>query len=146
MGEGRVKYCRATLSVLSFHSFLSAAPLSIFYPPPIFSCPSSRSPPISAVVFSFSCVLDIFPPLLALLVCLHPVLPSGLPISSCFSAIFLLGCITSQPLSSGHSGFLTPTSLFLLFDEPSYSHTLAAYVIVTVLSTPLSPDNTGMLV
>ena len=25
-GEGQVKYCRATLSVLSFHSFLSAAP------------------------------------------------------------------------------------------------------------------------
>ena len=25
-GESQVKYCRATLSVLSFHSFLSAAP------------------------------------------------------------------------------------------------------------------------
>ena len=79
--------------------FCRLLPLSIFHPRPIFSCPSSRSPPISAVAFPFSCVLDVFPPLLSLLVCLHPFLPSGLPISSCFSPIFLLGCIASQPLS-----------------------------------------------
>ena len=138
-GEGQVKYCRATLS---FHSFLLALPLSIFHPPPIFSCPSSRSPPIT---FPFSCILDVFPPLLSLLVCLHPFLLSGLPISSCFSPIFLLGCIASQPLSLGRSSFFCPPSLFLLFAEPSYSHTLAAYVVV-VLSMPLSPDHTGMLV
>ena len=68
----------------------------------IFSCPSSHSPPISAVAIPFSCVLDVFPPLLSLLLCLHPFLPSGLPIPSCFSPIFLLGCIESQPLSFKH--------------------------------------------
>ena len=32
-GEGQVKYCRATLSVLSFQSFLSAAPSPSFILP-----------------------------------------------------------------------------------------------------------------
>ena len=62
----------------------------------------------------------------SLLVCLHPFLPSGLPISSCFSPIFLLSCIASQPLSSGRSSFFCPPSLFLLFDEPSCSHKLVS--------------------
>ena len=131
-----------------FAVFYRPPHLYIFHLPPIFSCPSSRSPPISPVAFPFSCVLDIFSPLLSLLVCLHPFLPSGQPISSYFSPIFLLGCIffASQPLSSGRSSFFCPPSLFLLFDEPSYSHTLAASVVVVVLSTPLSPDHTGILV
>ena len=143
----RVRYNIVEPLFLFFLSivFYRLLPLSIFHPPPIFSCPSSRSPPISAVAFPFSCVLDVFPPLLSLLVCLHPFLPSGLPISSCFSPIFLLGCIASQTLSLGRSSFFCPPSLFLLFAEPSYSHTLAASVVV-VLSTPLSPDHTGMLV
>ena len=139
-GEGQVKYCRATLSVLSFHSFLSAAP----------SLHLSSSPDLLTQSSHLSCGLPLFlrpgcfPPLLSLLVCLHPFLPSGLPISSCFSPIFLLGCIASQPLSLGRSSLFCPPSLFLLFDEPSCSHKLAASVVV-VLSTPLSPDHTGML-
>ena len=38
---------------------------------PVFSYPSSSSPPISAVAFPFSCILDVFPLLLSLLVYLH---------------------------------------------------------------------------
>ena len=53
-GSGQVKYCRATLSVLSFHSFLSAAPLSIFHPPPIF--PS----PLFTQSYHLSCGLPLF--------------------------------------------------------------------------------------
>ena len=47
--------------------FYRPPPLYIFHPPPIFSCPSSRSPSISAMAFLFSCVLVVFPPLLSLL-------------------------------------------------------------------------------
>ena len=61
--------------VLLSHPFCSIIPLfstrcpfsPSFILPPIFSCPFSRSPPISAVAFLFSCVLDVFPPLLSLL-------------------------------------------------------------------------------
>ena len=137
--------------ILSRHSLLFLSilfyqpPLSIFHPPPIFLYPSSRSPSILAVGFPFSCVLDIFSPLLSLLVCLHPSLPCGLLISPCFSPIFLFSCpVASHLLSSGHSSFFCQPSLFLLFDEPSCSHKFAAAVVV--MSTPLSPDNTGMLV
>ena len=110
--------------------FYQSPALSIFHPSPIFSYPSSCSPPISAEAFPFSCVLDVFPPQLSLLVCLHPPLPSGLPISSCFSPVFLLGCIASQPLSSGCSSFFCPPSLFLLFNKPSCSHKLAVSVVI----------------
>ena len=72
-GEGQVKYCRATFFFFFSIVFYRPPPLSIFHPPPIFSCPSSRSPPISAVAFSFFCVLDVFPPLLSLLTLPWPV-------------------------------------------------------------------------
>ena len=126
----------------------------MFYRPPSLSLHLSSSPDLLTSLFSqcsylrrslpLCCFLDVFPPLLSLLICLHPSLPSGLPISSCFSPIVLLGCIASQPVSSGHSSFFYPPSLFMLFDEPSYSHKLAtSVVVVVVLSTPLSPDHIG---
>ena len=77
--------------------------------------------------------------------CLHPFLPSGLAISSYFSAIFQLGRIASQPLSSGLSFFFSLHSLLLLFDEPICTHKHSAYVVVA-LSTPLSPYHIGILV
>ena len=117
MGAGSTVTQRAECSSLCFLLF------SIFHTSLIFSYPSSRSPPISAVAFPFSCVLDVFLPQLSLLVYLYPSLPSDQPISSCFSPIFLLGCIASHPLSSSPS-FFCPPSLFLLFDEPSCSHKL----------------------
>ena len=106
-GEGQVKHCRTTLSVLSFHSFLSAAPSLYLSPSPdlLMSLLMQSS--------HLSCGLDVFPPLLSLLVCLHPSLPSGLPISSCFSPMSLLDYTASQPLSSGRSSFFCPPSLFL---------------------------------
>ena len=79
----------------------------------------------------------------------------------CVFVLFLLVpcCTGSGKLLSSHSfcsffpgrlSFFFPPSLFLLFDEPSYSHKLAAsvvvVVVVVVLSTPLSPAHTGMLV
>ena len=143
-GEGQVKYCRATLSVLSFHSFLSAAPsLHLSTAPDLLISLLTQSSRLSCGLPRFLRPLCFFLPQLSLLVCLHPSLPSDLPISSCFSPIFLLGCIVSQPLSSGRSSFFCPPSLFLLFNEPSCSHKLAASVVV-VLPTPLSPDHTGM--
>ena len=134
--------------ILSSHSFCcffpyfsNGRPLSIFHPPPI-SYPTLRSPPILAVRFPFSCILDVFPPL-SLLVCLHPSLLCGLPIPPCFSPIFLFSCPVASHLSSGRSSFFRQPFLFLLFDEPITK--LAAAVVV--LSTPLSPDtDTGMLV
>ena len=103
----QLQYCRVTLSVLFFHSFLSVAP----------SLHHSSSPDLlislltqSDVAFPFSCILYVFPRLLSLLVCLHPSLPSGLPISSGFSPIFLLGCIASQSLSCGRSAYVVNNS------------------------------------
>ena len=144
-GEGQVKYCRATLSVLSFHSFLSAAPSLYLSSSPIFSYPSSRTPPISPVAFPFSCVLDLFPPQLSLLVCLHSSLPSGLPMSSCFSQIFLLGCIASQPFSSGRSSFFLSTLFVLVIRRTQlFSQTYSFCCCCCCSATPLSPDQTGM--
>ena len=51
------------------------------------------------------------------LVCLHPSLPCGLPISPCFSPIFLLNCFVASHISSGRSSFFRQPSLFVLFDK-----------------------------
>ena len=117
--------CSRSIVEPNFLFFLSIVfyqhpPLPIFRPPPIVSYPSSRSPPISAVAFPFSSVLYVFPPLLSLLVCLHTSLPSGLPISSCFSPIFLLGYIASQPLSYNphHFCLLQAQSHSVLLEHP----------------------------
>ena len=126
-GDGQVKYCRATLSVLSFRSFLSAAS----------SLHLSSSPDLLIYLLTQSSYLRCGLPLSlrprcfstsALFVSLPA--PSGLPISSCFFPIFLLGCTAPNPLSLDRSSFCCPPSLFLLFDAPSYSHTLAASVVV----------------
>ena len=119
--------------LLSFHSFcfffpyfLSAAPspsfiflLSIFHLPPIFSYPNSRSPSILAVRSPLLASLMFFHLSLALslLVCLHPSLQCGLPISPCFSPIFLLNCFVASHISSGRSSFFRQPSLFVLFDK-----------------------------
>ena len=52
----RVRKCIVEPLFLFFLSivFYRPPPLSIFHPPPIFSYPSSHSPPISAVAFPFS--------------------------------------------------------------------------------------------
>ena len=138
--------------ILSSHSFCCffpyfsiGCPLSIFHLPPIFSYPTSRSPSILAVRSPFLASLMFFhlslP--LSLLVCLHTSLPCGLPISPCFSPIFLLNCFVASHLSSGRSSFFRQSSLFVLFDKTRTN--LAAAVVV--LSTPLSPDtDSGMLV
>ena len=95
-------------------------PLSIFHLPPNFSYPTARSPSILAVRSPFLASLMFFhlslP--LSLLVCLHPSLPCGLPISPCFSPIFLLNCFVASHISSGRSSFFRQTSLFVLFDKP----------------------------
>ena len=54
---------------------------------------------------------------LSSLVCLHPSLPCGLPISTCFSPIFLLNCFVASHISSGRSSFFCQPSLFVLFDK-----------------------------
>ena len=107
LGQLRVCGMVSSHSFCCFFPYFSIGrPLSIFHPPPIFSCPSSRSPSILAVGFPFSCVLGVFPLLLSLLVCLHQSLPCGLPISPCFSPIFLFSCpVASHRLSSGRSSF-----------------------------------------
>ena len=51
--------------------------LCIVHPPPIFSYPSSRSPPISTVASPFFCFIGVFQPLLSLLVCMHPSMVSN---------------------------------------------------------------------
>ena len=54
---------------------------------------------------------------LSSLVCLHPSLPCGLPISTCFSPIFRLNCFVASHISSGRSSFFRQPSLFVLFDK-----------------------------
>ena len=132
-----VKYCRATLSVLSFHSFLCPLSPSFILPrcshvPPHTVLPSQLWPSPCPGCLSTSA-------LFVSLVCLHPSLPS-------FSPIFLLGCIASQPFLSSFIFLLSSffLSTLLLFNEPSCSHKLATAVVV--LSMPMSPDHTGMLV
>ena len=89
MGKVQVKYCRFTLSVFSFHTFLLAAPSpSFIFLLSIFHLPRSS-----------------------------PSLPRGLPISPCFSPIFLLNCFVASHISSGRSSFFRQPSLFVLFDK-----------------------------
>ena len=119
--------------ILSSHSFCFIFPyfsigcplsififlLSIIHLPPIFSYPTSRSRSILAVRSPFLASFMFFhlslP--LSLLVCLHPSLPCGLAISSCFSPIFLLNCFLASHTSSGRSSFFRQPSLFVLFDK-----------------------------
>ena len=132
--------------ILSSHSFCfffpyfsNGCPLSIFHLPPLHlsSSPDLLKSHLTqsfdlSCSFPFSCIIDVFhlslP--LSLLVCLHPSLPCGLPISPCFSPIFLLNCFVASHISS----FFRQPSLFVLFDKTRTN--LAAAV---VLSTPLSP-------
>ena len=112
--------------ILSSHSFCFffpyfsiGCPLSIFHLPPIFSYPTSRNPSILAVCSPFLASSMFFYPSLplSLLVCLHPSLPCGLAISSCFSPIFLLNCFVASHISSGRSSFFRQPSLFVLFNK-----------------------------
>ena len=124
LGSGKILSSHSLF--FSFHTFLSAAPspsfiflLSIFHRPPIFSYPTSRSPSILAVRSPFLASLMFFHLTLPLssLVCLHPSLPCGLPISTCFSPIFWLNCFVASHISSGRSSFFRQPSLFVLFDK-----------------------------
>ena len=102
-----------------FPYFSIGCPLSIFHRPPIFSYPTSRNPSILAVCSPFLASFMFFylslP--LSLLVCLHPSLPCGLAISSCFSPIFLFNCFVASHISSDRSSFFRQPSLFVLFDK-----------------------------
>ena len=103
-----------------FPYFYIGCPLSIFHLPPIFSYPTSRNPSILAVCSPFLAYFMFFylslP--LSLLVCLHPSLPCGLAISSCFSPIFLLNCFVASHISSGRSSFFRQPSLFCYSTKP----------------------------
>ena len=137
--------------ILSSHSFCfffpyfsNGCPLSIFHLPPLHlsSSPDLLKSHLTqsfdlSCSFPFSGIIDVFFTFLFhsfLLVCLHPSLPCGLPISTCFSPIFLLNCFVASHISSGRSSFFRQPSLFVLFDKTRTN--LAAAV---VLSTPLSP-------
>ena len=142
-GESQVKYCRATLSALYFHSFLSAAPSLHFSPSPDLlmslltqSSHLSCGLPLFLRPLCFS-ISALFASLLASILTKWPahliLLLTNLPVR--------LHCIPTSFLRSFI--LLLSNLLFLLFNKPSCSHKLAAYVVV-VLSTSLSPDHTGM--
>ena len=144
-GEGQVKYCWASLPVLSFHSFLKAAPsLHLLSSPDLLMSLLMQSSHLSCGLplflrpwcFSTSAL---FASLLASILTKWPahliLLLNNLPVR--------LHCISTSFL---RSFILLLFTLFVLVNRwIQCFHTLAASVVV-VLSTPLSPDHTSMLV
>ena len=104
---------------------LSSSPSPSFIFNPIFSNPTSRSPSILAVHSPFLASLMFFHLSLPLssLVCLYPSLPCGLPISPCFSPIFLLNCLLHHIFPQVvHPSFVNPLcSCYSTKPEPTFS-------------------------